>query len=131
MTDAIRIPLPWSRPPLSQNDRDERNKGGARKIATAKAEARMAIRSARITPIVGAVITLHYRVADYRRRDADNLAAVLKVCQDALVLEEILPRDDWVHVPRSGQEIHPPIPGEPSALWIELTEIHFYEERPA
>lgn len=123
------IPLPWAKPPISQNDRDERAKGGARKIKTALSEARMAVRSAQLTPIVGAVVTLHYRVPDYRRRDADNLSVVLKICQDALVQEGVIPRDDWVHVPSSGCHIHPP-DGE-SALWLALTDIHHYEERPA
>lgn len=126
----IRIDLPWPKPPLSQNDRDERNKGGARKIATAKAEARMAIRAARVKPIVGAVVTLHYRAPDRRRRDADNLAVVLKVVQDALVLEEVLPRDDWVHVPASGQQIHPPSDEGP-AMWIELTDVTYYQSEGA
>lgn len=123
---TVVIPLPWPKPPLSQNDRDERKRGGARKIADAKRDACHAIRAADIRPIVGAVVTLHYRVADRIRRDADNLAVVLKVCQDALVLEGVLPRDDWVHVPHSGQRIHPPEPGQPSALWLELTDITDY-----
>lgn len=122
------IPLPWPKPPLSQNDRDERAKGGARKIAAALAEARMAIRVARVEPVAGAEITLHYRVPDRRRRDADNLAVVLKVCQDALVAEGVIPRDDWVCVPKSGQQIHPPT-DEPSALWLELSNVtHFAQE---
>lgn len=129
--DVLTIPLPWPKPPLSQNDRDERNRGGARKIATAKAEARMAIRSARVRPIVGCEITLHYRVPDRRRRDADNLAVLLKVCQDALVDEGVIPRDDWVCVPHSGQTIHPPQPGQPSALWLELLVLTEYDKDPA
>lgn len=120
---SIVIPLAvWTKPPISQNDRDERKRGGARKIAEAKEVARLCIRKAKVRPIVGAVVTLHYRVPDKRRRDADNLAVVLKICQDALVDEGVIPRDDWVHVPRSGCEIHPPN-GEPPALWLELTEI--------
>ena len=125
MTKAITIPLPWQKPPLSQNDRDERKRGGARKIAEAKEQARWAIRAAKVRPVVGAVVTLHYRVPNLIRRDADNLAVVLKVCQDALVLEGILPRDDWVCVPASGQRIHPP--DGPPAMWLELTSIHDYE----
>lgn len=130
MSAVIRIPLAmWTKPPISQNDRDERNRGGARKIREAKEAARFSIRAAKVRPIVGAVVTLHYRVPDKRRRDADNLAVVLKVCQDALVDEGVIPRDDWVHVPRSGCEIHPPN-GEPASLWLELSEIHEYEVQP-
>ena len=123
---VIRIPLDWGRPPLSQNDRQHHHVK-AKAVARTLTEARMAIRRAQVPPLVGASVTLHYRAPDKRRRDADNLAVVLKVVQDALVEEGVIPRDDWVHVPRSGQEIHPPIAGEPGALWLELTNVHEYE----
>ncbi len=116
------IPLPWPKPPLSQNDRDERKRGGARKIAEAKDQARLAIRAAKHAPVVGADITLHYRAPDNRRRDADNLAVVLKVCQDALVLEGVLPDDSWLHVPSATCRIHPPTKGQMGAMWLELTD---------
>ncbi len=127
---AITIPLFWPKPPLSQNDRNERTRGGSQKIKRALAEARMAVRAAQVQPVAGCVVTLHYRVADHRRRDADNLAVVLKVCQDALVAEGVIPRDDWVCVPSSGQKIHPPN-GEGSALWVELTDVTPMQDEPA
>lgn len=122
---SLVVALPWSKPPLSQNDRDHRERGGARKIAAAKEQARWAIRSARLTPIVGAELTLHYRVPDRRRRDADNLGPVLKVCSDALVAEGVLPDDSWVCVPASGCRIHPP--DGPPAMWLALDNITHYE----
>lgn len=121
---TITIPLPWTAPPVSQNDRQHHHVK-AKAVARALAEARLAIRAAGIEPIVGAVITLHYRVPDLRRRDADNLAVVLKVCQDALVAEGVIPRDDWVHVPSSGCAIHPP--DGPAEMWLELTDVHEYD----
>ena len=124
---TITIPLPWAKPPLTQNDRDERKRGGARKIAEAKATARLAIQSAKPTPIVGADVTLHWLIPTRGRRDSDNLGPTLKAVLDALVLEGVLPDDSWVHVPRSGHEIHPPT-GEPAAMWLELTNIHPYDE---
>lgn len=129
MSSAIRINLPWTAPPISQNDRQHHHVK-AKAVALALAEARMAIRAARVEPIVGAVVTLHYRVPDYRRRDADNLAATHKVVQDALVAENVIPRDDWVHIPSSGQQIHPPTDEGP-ALWVTLTDITYYAEEPA
>lgn len=118
--DAIVIPLPWAKPPLTQNDRNDRRSGGARKIAAAKEQAQWAIKAARVRPIVGADITIHWQITTRHRRDADNLAPTLKVCQDALVIEGVLPDDSWVCVPRSGHEIHPPTPGEPASMWLEL-----------
>lgn len=124
-----RIDLPWASPPISQNDRQHHHVK-AKAVAAALTEARLAIRAAQVQPIVGAVITLHYRVPDKRRRDADNLAVTLKVVQDALVAEGVIPRDDWVSVPASGQQIHPPTDDGP-ALWVELTDVVHFEERPA
>lgn len=122
---VIRIPLDWGRPPLSQNDRQHHHVK-AKAVARALAEARLAIRAADVEPIVGAVVTLHYRVPDLRRRDADNLAVVLKVCQDALVAEGVIPRDDWVHVPSSGCTIHPP--EGTTEMWLELTDVREYDK---
>lgn len=115
------IPLPWTRPPISQNDR-RNHYAKAKVVAQALGEARAAIRVAHVAPVGSAQIVLHYRVPDRRRRDADNLAVVLKVVQDALVDEGVIPRDDWECVPASGQRIHPPN-GEPGSLWVELIEV--------
>lgn len=125
---AIRIDLPWTSPPISQNDRQHHHVK-AKAVALALAEARMAVRVAQVEPIVGAVVTLHYRAPDRCRRDADNLAATLKVTQDALVKEGVLPDDSWVCVPKSGCHIHPP--SGPPAMWVSLEEITYYEEPSA
>lgn len=123
--DSLHIDLPWASPPISQNDRQHHHVK-AKAVALALSQARLAIRAAQIKPVVGAEVVLHYRVADKRRRDADNLAVVLKVVQDALVAEEVIPRDDWVCVPASGQRIHPPEPGEPAAMWVTLENVTEY-----
>lgn len=117
------VPLPWLKPPLTLNtslrSHSPHVKNGA--VQKAKREAIAAIHAAGVPFMAGAIITLHYRVPDRRRRDADNLAATLKVCQDALVDAGVLAEDSWVTVPASGQRIHPPTPGEPAAMWLELT----------
>lgn len=115
------VPLPWSKPPLTLNSslRAENGYMKAKRVREAKAEAVAAIIAADIAPMAGANITLHYRAPDMRRRDADNLAATLKVCQDALVDAGVLVEDSWVTVPHSGQRIHPPTADGP-ALWLTL-----------
>ena len=120
---TITIPLPWSKPPLTLNTglRAENPHVKAERVRIAKGQAVAAIRKAKVPPMAGAIVTLHYRVPDKRRRDADNLASTLKVCQDALVEAGVLIEDSWVTVPASGQRIHPPN-GEPAALWLELTD---------
>lgn len=125
---SILIPLPWTTAPISLNDRGVSPYIKARKVSNTLAEARWAVRSAKVRPIVGAEITLHFRVPDNRRRDADNLAGVLKVCQDALVKEGVLPDDSWVHVPAATQRIHPPQRKVPAAMWLELRVLTEYQE---
>lgn len=120
--DAYTVLLPWERPPIVQNDRMH-HMVKAKAVAKAKAEARACIEEAQIPAIVGADVDLHYRVPDRRRRDADGPAPTLKVCLDAIVEAGILPDDSWIHVPRCGVVMHPPIPGQPGHLWLELTNI--------
>ena len=117
LADVV-VPLPWTKPPLSQNDRQHHHVK-AKLVSAALGEARQAIRTRGLPPVAGANVTLHYRVADKRRRDADNLAVVLKVCLDALVAEGVLPDDSWVHCPHAGMTIHPPN-GEPASMWLTL-----------
>lgn len=114
------IPLPWTKPPLSGNDRGHTRFSPFTRV---KGEAVVAIRAAKVAPIVGCILTLHYRAPDMRRRDADNLAPTLKACQDALVTAGVIHEDSWITVPESRQRIHPPIKGQPGALWLEIEEL--------
>lgn len=61
------------------------------------------------------------------RRDADGLFPTLKVCQDALVTEGILPDDSWVHVPAATCRIHEPEGGE-ARMVLELNVLTEYED---
>jgi crossover junction endodeoxyribonuclease RusA len=70
----------------------------------------------------GAIVILHWQMPDRRRRDGDGAAPTLKVVLDALVAEGVLPDDSWIHVPHSGVTCHPPVKGQPGALWLELTD---------
>jgi Holliday junction resolvase RusA-like endonuclease len=119
----IRIDLPWPKPPLTGNDRGHTRYSPFTRV---KGEAQTAIRNAKVRAIVGADVTLHWLIPTRGRRDSDNLGPTLKACLDALVAERVLPDDSWVHVPRSGNEIHPPT-GEPPAMWLTLTGITEYE----
>jgi len=118
------IPLPWTKPPITLNPglRSTNPHAKAAAVRQAKGEASAAIIHADTPPVAGCNVTLHYRVPDRRRRDADNLAATLKVCQDALVLAGVLVEDSWVTVPSATCRIHPPS-AEGPALWLELEEI--------
>lgn len=115
------IALPWSVPPLTQNQlrRLHPMREAALKRA-AKDEARWTIRGARLAGRPASNVILHWRMPDNRRRDGDGAAPTLKVILDALVDEGILPDDSWAEVPHSGVTCHPPLRGLPGALWLEL-----------
>lgn len=120
---VVTIPLAWPRPPLTGNDRGHTRYSPFTRI---KVEAQMAIRRVRPEPVAGANVSLHWRIPDRRRRDADNLGATLKAVLDALVAERVLPDDSWVHVPETRCVIHPPTDGV-AAMWVELSEVTAFE----
>lgn len=121
----MKVALPWSKPPLTGNRTRGNPYAQAAKVKVAKAEAFDAVGG--LPAIVGAEVTLHFRPATRHRRDADGMFPTLKVCQDALVAEGVLPDDSWVSVPAATCRIHPPN-GEPAAMWLELTDITHFEE---
>jgi hypothetical protein len=118
------VPLPfWTKPPLTQNQlRRMHHMVEARQKADALGLVRHAVAAAHLKPMAGAIVILHWRMADRRRQDGDGAAPTLKVCLDALVKEGVLQDDSWIEVPHSGVSTHPPIPGQPGALWLELTD---------
>lgn len=111
------IPLPWSKPPLSGNDRGHTRYSPFTRV---KGEAVLAIRAAKVEPVDRAIVTLHYRVPDWRRRDADNLAPTYKACQDALVAAGVIADDSFTTIPEARQHIHDPVKGKPGALWLTI-----------
>lgn len=117
------VPLPWTKPPLTQNGlRRMHHMTEARAKADAAMQARAAIRQARVPFHPGANVVLHWRMANRRRCDGDGAAPTLKVCLDALVKEGVLHDDSWVEVPHSGVTCHPPVKGQPGALWLEISD---------
>lgn len=117
------VPLPWQRPPLTGNRTRGNPQARAREVKAALEAARCAIRAAHLEPVAAADVTLHLRMPDRRRRDADGLFPTLKACIDALVLEGVLPDDSWRYVPRATCAIHPP-DGRPAAMWLEVATPH-------
>ena len=93
------IRLPWTKPPLSLNDRSH-----WRAKAAATASVRIAARAGAIGarnrsfvpppwPLERAAVTLTYYPRDRRRRDATNLVATYKACVDGLVDAGVIPDD--------------------------------------
>lgn len=119
----VTIPLPWTEPPATQNQlRRLHYQAEASIKRAALLEARSAIRAKGVPFMAGAIVILHWRQPDRRRRDGDGAAPTLKVCLDALVKEGVLHDDSWVEVPHSGITVHPPVKGQPGALWLTLSD---------
>jgi crossover junction endodeoxyribonuclease RusA len=117
------VSLPWTAPPLTQNGlRRMHHMAEAKAKRQALEEARWAIKAARLPFMAGAIVILNWQQPDRRRRDGDGAAPTLKVVLDALVKEGVLHDDSWVEVPHSGITCHPPVKGQPGALWVTLTD---------
>ncbi len=116
-----RIDLPYTKPPLSLNDRLHWATK-ARLVSRIRTYVDVESTCTRLPKAESAVITLHYRPRDRRRRDKDNLFATLKPCIDGLVDAGVLPADHGNHVdPRV--ELHEPEKGQPGALWLTVEPV--------
>ena len=114
------IPLPYDTPPITKNKvRRLHHMAEAKIRAQVIEQVRWSIKAARIKPVVGANVVLHWRVKNKRRQDGDGADPFKAACIDALVLEGVLPDDSWVCVPFSGVQVHPPSDEGP-ATWLEL-----------
>ncbi|ANA85292.1 RusA-like Holliday junction resolvase [Gordonia phage BritBrat] len=83
-----RIDLPWTKPPLSMNDRGY-TKGAAMAKSALTARIRQQVQLLAVLHqlprnVAHTSVQLHYRPCDNRRRDTDNLVATLKPICDAL-----------------------------------------------
>lgn len=114
------LALPWPKPPLSLNDRSQWA-ARYRKQQEIKAIVKLLARNAKLRPVEHAVVTLHYRPRDNRRRDKDNLYATIKPCIDGLTAAGIFADDDSTHV-TPQVEIHPAQLGMPGCCWISIEE---------
>ncbi len=121
---VLSISLPWT-DALTQNQlRRMHHHAEAKAKRLLSDPARWMIRNAHLARIEHPVeVTLHWRMPDRRGRDADGIAPTLKVALDCLVREGVLADDNWHWVPRSGTHLHPPKPGMPSGMWVEISSM--------
>lgn len=126
------IPLGFTAPPLSLNDRG-RSKGAVRRKAALVRQLRTNVflrgRQLKMTPVQHLHVALHYVPRDRRARDADNLVATLKPAIDALTAKGqdrgwpalgLVPDDTPDHVTWTPPRIHPPDEHGPR-LWLVVT----------
>lgn len=122
------VNLPWTAPPITANQQRRMHFHAEAKCKSgAMLAARYAIRNAKLTPVEKAVVVLHWRQPDNRRRDGDGADVTKKVVLDALVKEGVLRDDSWRYVIHSGVTCHPPIPGQPGAMWLSITSVEEFD----
>ena len=120
MTDTLTrwtVTLPYIAPPLTLN---QRLHWAARSRLTRGLRESTAW-LANLPALPSVHVVLHYRPADNRRRDPDNIVATLKPCLDGLVDAGIVPDDTPQFVSWSQPVIHPADKRLGPALWLEIT----------
>lgn len=106
--------LPWITPPLSQNgSRGSNPHVHAAKVRRAMEAARFTIRAQRLPVLASITCELHWVPARNGRRDPINVTATLKVVEDAMVLEGVIPDDTPKYCTSVMPIIHPANPRDP------------------
>lgn len=113
------LPLPWPAPILSLNKSMHRMKEYRLRNEVRDAVITLA-RHHKLKAVDTARVELHWRAAVKRSRDEDNQTAMLKPCIDGLAKAGVLPYGDASDVLSSRVRIHPPIKGEPAAMWLVI-----------
>lgn len=115
-----RVDLPYSKPPLSMNDRQHWAAKARITAGVRTSTARLAKAASVPTGLPHATVTLCYRPKANRKRDADNLVPVLKACCDGLVDHGLTADDTPDLMTKAMPVIHPAIKGQPPALWLDI-----------
>ena len=130
MTATWHLPLPYTRPPLSLNDRHH----WASKARTTKAirhAAATVARAKRVPACERIAVELHYQQKVARPIDGDNLMATVKPCVDGLRDAGVIPDDDSARVMHHSPVIHRPDPDQRHGLvWLVVRDLS-NEEVPA
>jgi len=116
------IRLPWSKPPLSLNDRGHWS-GKARRTRDVRRVIAGFVRAAHIPAAARVSVALTYFPRDSRRRDEDNLVATYKVACDAVVDSGLVHDDAPAYMAKHMPVIGPPDPKDPHlVLTIETLQ---------
>lgn len=120
--------LPWTKPPLSLNDRGH-HMARARQVADVRRAVYLMARAHQLpTGLDHVTVQLHYRPARDGRRDPINLTATHKALVDGLTSGTkkspgygLVPDDTPQYVTDTIPIIHPAQKGQPGQLWIDIT----------
>ena len=120
--------LPWTKPPLSLNDRGH-HMARARVVADVRRAVYLLARAHQLPKGLDHVtVQMHYRPAQNRRIDSDNLVGTLKPTCDALAAGTkkhpgygLVPDDTPTYMAKPEPIIHPAQKGQPGQLWLTIT----------
>lgn len=115
----LTMPLSFTRPPLSANDRTHW-RPRARIIRQVRHEAATRARAMRWGPYKYIAVQFHYQQSVTRRQDRGNLMPTHKALLDGLVDAGVVPDDNPQYVDELMPQIHPPVKGQPARCWLTI-----------
>ncbi len=123
---TYRLVLPWTRPPLTANQRLHHHEEARLKRETRETVAWLAT-TAKIPAGNHITAQLVWAPGDHKKRDEDNLYPTFKVCCDALakgprkdlVGLDLVPDDSPEWFTKKAPRIEPP--PHPSGMWLVIT----------
>ena len=118
------IRLPYAKPPLGLNDRPNRWRK-AELVAAMRGDAFYLVKHHRVPKGLARVrMTLIYCPRDSGRRDAINLAFVLKSLEDGVVQARIIKDDTLEFIDPAMPYVAPPTSkGQPGAMWLLIEQL--------
>lgn len=128
-TELWEVQLPWTRPPLSMNDR-RHWRGQAKAVAQVRQDVGSVLRSQRMPKLNRVRVCLHYRPRDRRVRDSENPVSTLKAICDEIVAVGIVRDDRPEFMEKLMPVIHPCEAGLKPAVWLTIEALPAVEDDP-
>lgn len=114
---TYRLDLPYTRPPLTLNQRLHRM-AEATLTAQIRHDVGWLARAARIPPVDHCEVVMYWAPSGNTQRDEDNLISTYKVCCDGIVDAGVVPGDTNRHMAKRMPVILEP--RTPPAMWLEI-----------
>ena len=120
---TIIMPLSFSKPPLSANQRFGHWAQKAKIVREVRQEVNVRARGMKLGPFERISVQLVYRPRDKRRRDRGNIMPTHKAALDGLVDAGVVPDDNPEFVEEMMPRIDAPVKGEPGCMWLEIVDL--------
>lgn len=118
------LPLPFTRPPLSLNDRHPHWAAKARTVQAVRHATSVVARAKKVPACERIAVELHYQQRVSRTIDGDNLMATVKPCVDGLRDAGVVPDDDTSRVVHYSPVVHDAHPDQRHGLvWLVVCDL--------